>query len=251
MLFFPLVICLASFVLVTQAWSNGVRTFGRRLQKAGVASAAAFTLATNFAPGPAHADRPLNAPSAAGTRVNSDPESLLRNGLPINSKELRTVQDSIESIKQNLKTRRVNFAQGDLAKAKQSLEKNEEKILKSVPKEHLDAAKASIARLYEDFPALAQAMEAEMAAGSGSVQERNSLDKAFTAQEVAARELSVLEETMVPSSFKRAIPEEYANLPSLQGRATVEITVKKPDGSQFDVDGKLYDKVKMQMVIDG
>jgi hypothetical protein len=76
-------------------------------------------------------------------------------------------------------------------------------------------------------------------------------EQAFAAQDATAKELSVLEETMVPESFKRAIPEEYANLPSLQGRATVEITMKKPDGSQFNVDGKLYDKVKMQMVIDG
>jgi hypothetical protein len=34
-------------------------------------------------------DSRLNAPSAAGTRVNSDPESLLRYGLPIDSKNIR------------------------------------------------------------------------------------------------------------------------------------------------------------------
>jgi hypothetical protein len=154
-----------------------MRIFGQKLRKAGVVSVATFTLATNFAPSPALADRPLNAPSAAGTRVNSDPESLLRYGLPINSKEMREIQDSIESIKQNLKTRRVNFAVGDLNKAKQLLARYEDKIMKAVPKEKASAAKESLARLTEDFPVLAQAMNTEMSAGSGSVQERDALDQ--------------------------------------------------------------------------
>jgi len=29
------------------------------------------------------------------------------------------------------------------------------------------------------------------------------------------------------------------------------MVIKKPDGSQFDVEGKLYDEVKLTMVIDG
>lgn len=82
----------------------------------------------------AYADARLNAPTAAGTRyycksiiksikfhinknfhiiiyrVNSDAESLLRYGLPINNKEVREIQNSVESIKSNLKTRRINFA---------------------------------------------------------------------------------------------------------------------------------------------
>jgi len=40
-------------------------------------------LRTTASPIIAHADARLNAPSAAGTRVNSDAESLLRYGLPI------------------------------------------------------------------------------------------------------------------------------------------------------------------------
>lgn len=90
---------------------------------------------------------------------------------------MREIQDSIESIKQNLKTRRVNFAVGDLNKAKQLLARYEDKIMKAVPKEKASAAKESLARLTEDFPVLAQAMNTEMSAGSGSVQERDALDQ--------------------------------------------------------------------------
>ncbi len=37
----------------------------------------------------------------------------------------------------------------------------------------------------------------------------------------------------------------------MQGRAEVEMIINKADKSQFNVDGKLYDQVKLEMVIDG
>ena len=40
-------------------------------------------------------------------------------------------------------------------------------------------------------------------------------------------------------------------LSSSTGRAEVAMTFKKADGSQYDVDGKLYDQVDIRMVIDG
>ena len=49
-----------------------------------------------FTPSAVHADARLNAPSAAGTRVNSDPESLLRYGLPFDNKEARDLQIAVE-----------------------------------------------------------------------------------------------------------------------------------------------------------
>lgn len=40
-------------------------------------------------------------------------------------------------------------------------------------------------------------------------------------------------------------------MPQLQGRATVEMVLKKPDGESFDIEGKLFKEAKMKMVIDG
>ena len=74
--------------------------------------------------------------SAAGTRVNSDPESLLRYGLPINNKEVREIQTSVELAKANLRTRRQNFAKGDLQKTMELLNKNGEKIVTNMPANH-------------------------------------------------------------------------------------------------------------------
>lgn len=77
------------------------------------------------------------------------------------------------------------------------------------------------------------------------------MDDAFLAQDVISREYSTFEECFVPDTFVRKIPEEYSNLPVLQGRATVEMVVQKADKSQFDVDGKLYNEIKLVMVLDG
>ena len=62
-------------------------------------------------------------------------------------------------------------------------------------------------------------------------------------QNELTKELSKFEALFVPDDFKRAIPEEYSNLPALQGRAEVEMVIVKPDGSQYDIDGVLYNEV--------
>jgi len=199
----------------------------------------------------ANADARLNAPSAAGTRVNSDAESLLRYGLPITNKEIRDIQGSIESVKMNLKTRRVGFAKSDLNTAKDKLVSQKDKIFAAVPSNHLTEAKESYNRLLEDIEPLDRAMTSEQSSGSGSLQERENLDTAFVAQSKLSKELTTFEELMVPDGYKRDIPAEYDGLPRLQGRAEVSMVLKKPDGSQYNVDGKLYDKVELKMVIDG
>lgn len=61
----------------------------------------------------------------------------------------------------------------------------------------------------------------------------------------------MLEELAVPDDFARRIPDEYKLLPKLNRRATIEMVVKKPDGSQYDVDGVLFDKVRLKLVVDG
>jgi peptidylprolyl isomerase len=128
---------------------------------------------------------------------------------------------------------------------------NMAKILKDVPSSNADKAKASIDKMISLFPTLESAIEAELNAGAGSEQQQQALDDANVAEEKIADELSVLEECLVPPTFKREIPSEYSDLPALQGRANLEIVITRPSGEPFDVDGKLFDKVKMLMTVDG
>ena len=207
-----------------------------------------ITASSILMPSIALADKPLNAPSAAGTRVNSDPESLLRYGLPVTTKELQDITSSIESVKANLRTRRLPFAQIDLKKAEERINKNGEKILTSMPASHKAAAQASLARLKQKISPVAEAITAELNAGQGSLQQQSYLDLANTEENNLSAELSTFAELLVPDDYKRDIPEEYKGLPVLQGRAEIEMVIKKPDNSKYDVDGKLYDQVKINMV---
>ena len=66
-----------------------------------------------------------------------------------------------------------------------------------------------------------------------------------------SEQLSKFEELLVPDDFRRQIPDEYKKLPNLQGRAMVNMVMKRADGSQYDIEGKLYDSVDIDMIIDG
>ena len=64
----------------------------------------------------------MSAASSAGSRVNKDPQSLLRNGLPVNGKigsatrklEVRQLQSAVELLGDDLKVKRINFGAMDV-----------------------------------------------------------------------------------------------------------------------------------------
>lgn len=189
--------------------------------------------------------------AASGTRVNSDPESLLRYGLPITNKEVREIQTSVEQTKANLRTRRQNFAKGDLQKTAELLNKNGEKVISSMPTNHKVEGVKTLTELKAAIAPCIEAIEEAEKAGQGSIQQLSALEKAKENQGVLSAKLSTFEELLVPDEFRRKIPDEYKKLPALQGRAMVNMVLKRADGSQYDIEGKLYDSVDIDMVIDG
>lgn len=221
------------------------------LKKVMTASIVSLSLISSIDINSVMADVRLNAPTAAGTRVNSDPESLLRYGLPIDNKEIRDIQAAVENIKSDLKGRRMSFVSSDIGNVRRLLSQNSKKIVASAPENHRAKLQETLDKMAKDLGPLEVSVTSESASGSGSVQERTYLDESFAQQDIVAKELSVAEELLVPDDFARKIPEEYNQLPALQGRAEVEFVMKKPDGSAYDVDGKLYDEVKVRMIIDG
>lgn len=96
------------------------------------------------------------------------------------------------------------------------------------------------------------AVKASQDAFTGSLEERDALDKAYKVQVNAAKLLTTLEEQMVPAGYKTPVPDIYNDLPQLQQRATIEMVVKKAEaGGQFDINGVNFPEAKMTMVIDG
>ena len=109
-----------------------------------------------------------------------------------------------------------------------------------------------VAGMIQDLDPLSAALKDSMDSFQGSEQERAAQDKAYDAQEKVVRQLTLLEEQMIPAGYKTPVPEDYAGLPQLQGRATVKMLLKKATaGDTFDVSGQTYPEARMTMVIDG
>ena len=104
----------------------------------------------------------------------------------------------------------------------------------------------------EAMDPLTVAVKASQDAFTGSLEERNDLDKAYKVQGEAAKLLTKLEEQMVPAGYKTPVPSIYSDLPQLQQRATVEMVIKKADANaKFDINGVNFPEARMKMVIDG
>jgi len=194
----------------------------------------------------------LNAPTSSGTRVNKNPQSLLNYGLPITSPEMRNVQAAIDSISDDIRSKRWGSALSTCQKARSILSSKESVLLSQVRGDEKQNAKIQIENILGALGPLQDSLE--LKEGAGTVLEREKLDKAYAAQEQASTAVTALEELMVPADFKRTIPEEYKNLPYLKGRANVEMVFvkgKEDDDGKFNIEGNLYDECKLVLTVDG
>ena len=176
--------------------------------------------------------------SGSGSRVNKDPESLLRLGLPSQPADLRAIQLKLEEGNDSLQRFLTVNAASAVNTAKGTLKGKSGAILKAVPKESADLGKEYYASIESSTSDALQAITSNNPSG---------------AQKSLADALSVttkLEELIATGYVQPAPPAEFANLPYLKGRATVEFELKRPGGS-FDVDGNLYKTLKITSIVDG
>jgi hypothetical protein len=187
--------------------------------------------------------------SGSGTRVNKDPESLLRWALPIDNKDARDLQKSIEDLRINIQSKRKIAANDDLKKIKGYLKSKESKLTASCR----DTAICTelIQSMKEDIEPLEGMLKTSSDSQTGSDQERDALDKSYKTQDRIQAKLSLLQEQMIPLGYVTPVPDVYSDLPQLKGRATVEMILKRPGGEKFNIEGQLFTDAKMKMIIDG
>lgn len=188
--------------------------------------------------------------SGSGSRVNKDAESLLRLGLPIKNKEVRKLQTALEDVKLNIGTKRKSAALDEVKKAKTIMAGKDAEKMKAACRDSAMCADY-IASMTEDLDPLTAALKESQDNFQGSEQERASLDRAYAAQRKIVSKLTDLEEQMIPAGYITPVPADYDDMAQLQGRATVEMTMIKPDKSSFNVEGELFKEAKLVMVIDG
>ena len=166
-------------------------------------------------------------PSGSGSRVNKDPLSLLRLGLPAQSKEMRELQKGLEECQDNSARLLNSNAVGALAKAQGVASGKAAALVKGVPSEYSAKAQALVSELDSGMATL----KSQLAAGSSEASKTNA---------ALLEKVSELEGLVALGYDQPLPPKEYAELPYLTRRATVEFTFKKPDGSSFDIDRTLF-----------
>ena len=158
--------------------------------------------------------------SGSGSRVNKDPLSLLRLGLPGQGKEVRELQSALEDSRENLARLLVSQANSDLSKAKSIVASKGDKIVKSAPSAARATASAALAGIDSGIDELKKDIEAK------------DVNKATAAEEAVLAKLSTLEEAIASEIPSPVPPAEFKDLPFLQGRAKVEVTIKRDGGVQ-------------------
>ncbi|MBW4490104.1 MAG: peptidylprolyl isomerase [Trichocoleus desertorum ATA4-8-CV12] len=180
--------------------------------KLGLLAFLMMTLSVSFSPVAWAADRVSRLP--AGNAI-TDGKVLLRYALPIDNKDIRKVQTSLEDITTQLRAnRRWGAISRDASKAASILQKNQAALLASIPPDQQQQAEALIAEMQQEVAGLQAAAEAK--------------DKEQIRQKQAELldHVSELEEAMV-QEFPFEVPAEYSNLPQLKGRATVAVETSK------------------------
>ena len=144
----------------------------------------------------------------------TDPQAILRYALPLDNDTVRKLQADLEDIGTQLRGKRWGKIQRDVKNANFLLTSRRDKLLATVPEERQSSAETTIQQLASGVSELQELVQAQ--------------DKGETAEKRVELldQVGNLEELMV-QGFPFAIPEEYASLPQLLGRATVEMKTNK------------------------
>jgi len=194
--------------------------------------------------------RQLNAASAAGTRVNRDADSLLRLALPINCPEARELQSAVEDIKGDVRVRRFLSAETDVERGLTVIKQKGKALVKAVRADTRDRAQELLVSLETGLDTVRRELGVD--AFQGSVQDQDKINNVLAAQRKLSDDLTELQELMVPTGYTVEVPDDFQDLPRLNGRAKVAFTYAKGSpGDKFDVDGVLRDRITVTMVLDG
>lgn len=145
----------------------------------------------------------------------TDPTAILRYALPIENDTIRKLQQNIEDIANELRGKRWKPISRYVKEASRYLG-NSDNILASIPTNYQPKAESLIAQMKDEVGQLREAVEAQ------------DKEAVWTLRREMLAQITDLEEFMV-AEFPFEVPAEYANLPQLKGRATVEMKTNKGD----------------------
>ena len=144
----------------------------------------------------------------------TDPQAILRYALPIENDSVRKLQKSLEGISSKLRAKRWKNIGRNITDASFVLSARRDKLLATVPDERQARAEQLIDELAQGTTELKEIVDTKDREGT-YIKRRELLDL-----------VTELEELMVVG-YPFEVPAEYAYLPQLLGRATVEMETNK------------------------
>ncbi len=144
----------------------------------------------------------------------TDGSALLRYALPIDNYAIREVQSSLEDIGNHIRSKRWGPINSDLGKASRVLSSRRDEILASIPEDRKSDGEALLTEITEGVNQLRQAVDAK------------DREQVIPVKAEVLTKVGQIEKLMV-KGFPFEVPEEYANLPQLKGRATIEMETDK------------------------
>ena len=144
----------------------------------------------------------------------TDPNAILRYALPIDNEPIRKVQESIEDISNHLRGKRWPPIAKDVKNAAFVLTLRRAQILEGVPSDRQSQAETIIDSLKTQISELQDVVE------------QKDKEAAQSKRREILNQITDIEDLMV-EGFPFEVPDEYADLPQLKGRATVEIETTK------------------------
>ena len=165
---------------------------------------------------------PASAILAQGDAV-TDPQAILRYSLPIDNKPVRKLQESLEDISNQLRAKRWRNIGRDITDASYVLSAKREQLLASIPEDRQPQAESLIDRLTAGTKELKEIVD------------EKDREETYLKRRELLGYVTNLEELMVVG-YPFEVPEEYAYLPQLLGRATVALETNKGD-LEIVVDG--------------
>lgn len=146
----------------------------------------------------------------------TDPEAILRYALPIDNKYIRQIQGDIEKIGKDLRTKRWALVTKRVKDTGFVLKLHQDDLIASVPEPLQTKAKELVTAITEDVSKIQELIE------------REDREQIYALRSAILDNITALEEDMV-TGFPFTVPEEYANLPQLLGRAKVEVKTTQGD----------------------
>ncbi|MEL6230592.1 MAG: peptidylprolyl isomerase [Cyanobacteria bacterium J06627_3] len=140
----------------------------------------------------------------------TDPRSLLRYSLPIDSPEIRNVQDNLEGLNYSLRTKQWGRAKREINKSAKLLNRKRSAILEAIPEERRSTAEPLFGKISAQLEAMQTAAQTK------------DLETLWSGRRATLGIIGELEYLMV-KGFPYEVPAEYDHLPQLKGRATIEI----------------------------